>query len=70
LCDRALTAVTTAATLAMCCDNDNNCNTKIDVATAMGPAADNLQEYLQSVLDLCVRELHKHTEEIGRESYK
>ena len=36
----------------------------------MGPAADNLQEYLFSLLDLCVRELHPHTEEIARESYR
>jgi hypothetical protein len=43
---------------------------KTEMTTTMGAGADNLQEYLQSLCDICVRDLHKHTEEIGRESYR
>jgi hypothetical protein len=41
-----------------------------EMTATMGAGADNLQEYLQSLCDICVRDLHKHTEEIGRESYR
>jgi hypothetical protein len=46
------------------------CGIATEMTVTMGAGADNLQEYLQSLCDICVRDLHKHTEEIGRESYR
>ncbi|KAG5192610.1 nitric oxide synthase [Tribonema minus] len=41
-----------------------------EMATQFGPAADNFQEQMMAALDGCVRTLHRHTEEIGREAYR